>query len=106
MTIVEVLNLELGREVLFLFCMLVSLEESVLDVKVSDILCYSPKDWPEPFPTVSFISKLNSWSAFMKYTCSICPCQLPWELFLEITVEEVKKTDEKTESFICQCLPF
>lgn len=35
---------ELGREVLALFCMLVSLEESVLDVKVSDILCYSPKD--------------------------------------------------------------
>lgn len=41
---------ELGREVLFLFCMLVGLEESVLDVKVSDILCYSPKDWPEPLP--------------------------------------------------------
>ena len=35
---------ELGREVLFLFCMIVGLEESVLDVKVSDILCYSPKD--------------------------------------------------------------
>lgn len=68
---------ELGREVLFLFCMLVGLEESVLDVKVSDILCYSPRTDLSPFPTVSFISKLNSWSAFMKYACRICQCQLP-----------------------------
>lgn len=35
---------ELGREALLLFSVLVGLEESVFDVKVSDILCYSPKD--------------------------------------------------------------